>query len=64
MILFHLSNLNYSLVFFDFFPGPMFAEKHNTFQFLIFVKGKDLWGHIDDNTSTPNREQDNIIHAK
>jgi len=26
------------------------------FQFQIFVKGKNLWGHVDDTNSAPNKE--------
>ncbi|RDX84091.1 hypothetical protein CR513_34900, partial [Mucuna pruriens] len=30
----------------------------------IFVKRKDLWGHVDGNTLVPNKDQDNVAHAK
>ena len=26
------------------------------FQFQIFVKGKNLWGHVDGTSSAPNKE--------
>ncbi|RDX67714.1 hypothetical protein CR513_53370, partial [Mucuna pruriens] len=31
---------------------------------MIFIKGKDFWDHVDGNTPAPNRDQDNIAHAK
>ncbi|RDX63913.1 hypothetical protein CR513_57594, partial [Mucuna pruriens] len=34
------------------------------FQFHLFVKGKDLWGHVDGNTPVPNRDQYNVAHSK
>jgi len=34
------------------------------FHFEIFVTGKDLWGHVDGNTPAPDKDADNIAHAK
>ena len=34
------------------------------FHFEIFVKGKDLWGHIDGSKPAPDKEKDKDQHAK
>ena len=33
------------------------------FQFEIFVKGKDLWGHVDDSKPAPDKETKKDEHA-
>ncbi|KOM36019.1 hypothetical protein LR48_Vigan02g216900 [Vigna angularis] len=34
------------------------------FQFEIFVKGKNLWGHVDGSKSAPNKDTQKDGHAK
>ena len=34
------------------------------FQFQIFVKGKELWGHVDRTDSTPDKTTHKETHAK
>ena len=34
------------------------------FQFQIFVKGKELWGHIDGTYSAPNNEKEKEKYVK
>jgi hypothetical protein len=34
------------------------------FHFMIFVKGKDLWGHVDGSSPAPDRIKDKEQHAR
>ncbi|RDX69669.1 hypothetical protein CR513_51184, partial [Mucuna pruriens] len=51
MIMFHFSYLDYSLIFFDFFPSPMFAKKYDVKDNVVHakweVKDAQILGSVD-----------------
>ena len=34
------------------------------FDFKVFVKGKDLWGHVDGSKPAPDKDKDSDLYAK